>query len=126
MCYLNEKGVKYGKDFSDGKNFSDFFSLFFRSFSEWEENKAEPTEPDKKVELTEEEKEVNFCIANEVVHVFRMGDQCVKIKNRIHQMEKPDVEFVVKDHAADCFKMFAGFIDRVREKCEKEVKETSE
>lgn len=91
-----------------------------------EENKVEPTEPDKKVELTEEEKEVNFCIANNVVHVFRMGDQCVKISNRIHQMEKPDVEFVVKDHAADCFKTFAGFIDGVREKCEEEVKKASE
>ena len=98
-----------------------FLVCFFVHLVNGEENKAEPTEPDKKVELTEEEKEVNFCIANEVVHVFRMGDQCVKVKNRIHQLEKPDVEFVVKDHAADCFKMFAGFIDRVREKCEKEV-----
>ena len=103
-----------------------FLVCFFVHLVNGEENKAEPTEPDKKVELTEEEKEVNLCIANNVEHVSRMGIQCVKETGKIHHLEKPDVEFVVKDHAAGCLKMFAEFVDRVREKCEEEVKETSE
>ena len=55
--------------------------------------------------------------------LFSMTDKCISGLYTKQLVEQPEVEFVIKDHGAECLQMFVEFIISIKESCEKHAKE---